>query len=57
MPPIHVDADNSTRLRWNNRSRFVLGSIEHYGSILNTAFDYATYWRADRLLEHAGATP
>ena len=41
-----------TRLRLGGRARFLLGSTEHYGALLNTAFDYERYLGAvasDRL--------
>jgi hypothetical protein len=40
---VQVHPDNRLRLRWRGRARFLLGSTEHYGALLNTAFDYERY--------------
>jgi hypothetical protein len=31
------------RLRWRGKGRFLLGSTEHYGSLVNAAFDFERY--------------
>lgn len=41
--PVRLHPDNPFRLLWQGRGRFLLGSTEHYGVLVNTAFDHERY--------------
>jgi hypothetical protein len=41
--PIRLHPDNPRRLYWQGRGVFLLGSTEHYGALLNGAFDFERY--------------
>jgi hypothetical protein len=41
--PLRLHPDNPFRLRWRGRGHFLLGSTEHYGALVNAAFDYERY--------------
>jgi hypothetical protein len=41
--PVRLHPDNPYRLSWQGRARFLLGSTEHYGAVLNGAFDCERY--------------
>ena len=43
MRPVRLHPDCPTRLHWRGRAAFLLGSTEHYGALLNAAFDYERY--------------
>ena len=43
MVAIGVDPDNPHYLRFRGNTTILIGSTEHYGAILNTAFDIAKY--------------
>jgi hypothetical protein len=41
--PIRLHPDNGKRFLWRGKAQFLLGSTEHYGALLNAAFDYERY--------------
>ena len=41
--PVRLHPDQPRRLSWRGRASFLLGSTEHYGAVLNRAFDYERY--------------
>ncbi|MGH2354626.1 MAG: hypothetical protein ACRDJN_23705 [Chloroflexota bacterium] len=41
--PVRLHPDNPSRLLWRGQARFLLGSTEHYGALVNAAFDYQRY--------------
>ena len=41
---IRLHPDNPRRFLWRGKATFLLGSTEHYGALLNTAFDYERYF-------------
>ncbi len=50
--PLQLHPDDRTHFLWQGKARFLLGSTEHYGAVLNGAFDYERYLdtiAADRL--------
>ena len=50
--PIELHPKNGHYLRWRGRPTILVTSAEHYGAVLNSAFDYKTYLRTlgeDRL--------
>jgi hypothetical protein len=50
--PLRLHPDDPTHLSWRGKAVFLLGSTEHYGAVLNGAFDYDRYLdtlAADRL--------
>ena len=40
---MQLHPDNRTRFLWRGTAAFLLGSTEHYGALLNGAFDYERY--------------
>lgn len=43
MSTLRLHPDDPRRLVWHDRAHFLLGATEHYGAVLNTAFDYEPY--------------
>lgn len=41
--PVRLHPDNPLRLHWQGKARFLLGSTEHYGALVNAAFDAERY--------------
>ena len=41
--PLQLHPDDRTRFLWRGKARFLLGSTEHYGALLNAAFDFEPY--------------
>ncbi len=42
-PTIRVHPDNPRYFEWRGKTTVLVGSTEHYGAVLNLAFDYRTY--------------
>ena len=41
--PVRLHPEDPRRLYWRGKARFLLGSTEHYGALLNAAFDFEPY--------------
>ena len=41
--PVRLHPENHKRFLWRGKATFLLGSTEHYGALLNAAFDFERY--------------